>query len=235
MTWGAGWALAHDRELLLEQARYNARVAVVDAPGQTAIDLIVGLKTFVPSAQTEREVQKEVDKLKHYGKPGRRLLHDIDVFCKGINAYYKKTKSGHKPWTRRDVIALNAVKSELFGEGGGAEVESSEFLNGLQSSLGADRGYSVWNDLRERQDPETPVSIPGNFPYAPLPAARTGNRVVDNGSFQPIPTPGATTAGAARELRAPGQQRADGGGQALAPRATRCSSAGRRSATTTPA
>ena len=71
VTWGAGWALAHDRELLLEQARYNARVAVVDAPGQTAIDLIVGLKSFSPSAQTEREVRKEVAKLKAYGKPGR--------------------------------------------------------------------------------------------------------------------------------------------------------------------
>ncbi len=79
VTWGAGWALAHDRELLLEQARYNARVSVIDAPGQTAIDLIVGLKTFVPSAQTEREVQKEVGKLKRYGRPGRRLLHDIDL------------------------------------------------------------------------------------------------------------------------------------------------------------
>jgi acyl-homoserine lactone acylase PvdQ len=201
VTWGAGWALAHDRELLLEQARYNARVAVIDAPGETAIDLIVGLKTFVPSAQTEREVQKEVAKLKRYGKPARRLLHDIDVFCKGINAYYKKTNADHKPWTRRDVIALNAVKSELFGEGGGAEVESSEFLNGLQTSLGGDRGYSVWNDLRERQDPETPVSIPGNFPYAPLPATRSGNRIVDNGSFQPVPEPGATTATATRELR----------------------------------
>src|SRR5215217_6566431 len=77
VTWGAGWALAHDRELLLEQARYNSRVAVVDAPGQTAIDLIVGLKTFVPSAQTERELGKEVGKLKKYGKPGRRLLHDM--------------------------------------------------------------------------------------------------------------------------------------------------------------
>ena len=91
VTWGAGWALAHDRELLLEQARYNARVAVVDAPGETAIDLIVGLKTFVPSAQTEGEVQKEVAKLKRYGKPGRRLLHDIDLFVKGINAYYRST------------------------------------------------------------------------------------------------------------------------------------------------
>ena len=35
VTWGAGWVLAQDRELLLEQARYNARVAVVDAPGLT--------------------------------------------------------------------------------------------------------------------------------------------------------------------------------------------------------
>jgi acyl-homoserine lactone acylase PvdQ len=201
VTWGAGWALARDRELLLEQARYNARVAVVDAPGETAIDLIVGLKTFVPSAQTEREVQKEVDKLRRYGKAGRALLHDIDLFVKGINAYYKSVKANHKPWARRDVIALNAVKSELFGEGGGAEVESAEFLSGLQTSLGGSRGYSVWNDLRQRQDPETPVSIPGDFPYAPLPATRSGNRVVDNGSYQPIPTPGAAAAGTARELR----------------------------------
>jgi acyl-homoserine lactone acylase PvdQ len=203
VTWGAGWVLAEDRELLLEQARYNARVAVVDAPGQTAIDLIVGLKTFQPSAQTEREVQKEVAKLHAYGKPGRRLLHDIDWFVKGINAFYKAEKKTYKPWTRRDVIALNAVKSELFGEGGGSEVDASELLDGLQGSLGADRGYSVWNDLRQRQDPETTVSIPGRFPYAPLPANRKGNKVLDNGSFVPIPGPTATAraAGAERELR----------------------------------
>ena len=190
VTWGAGWAIAHDRELLLEQARYNARVSVIDAPGLTAIDLIVGLKAFKPSAQTEREVSKAVAKLRDYGKPGRRLLHDIDVYVKGINAYYKKTKKPHKPWTRRDVIALNGVKSELFGEGGGGEVPAAEMLDGLSDSLGPERGYSVWNDLRQRQDPETPVSIPGNFPYAPLPAQRTGNVVLDNGSFQPIPVPG---------------------------------------------
>src|SRR5215210_6744095 len=60
VTWGAGWAVAHDRELLLEQARYNARVAVVDAPGLSAIGLVVGLKSFKPSSQTERELAKEV-------------------------------------------------------------------------------------------------------------------------------------------------------------------------------
>jgi hypothetical protein len=50
VTWGAGWAVAHDRELLLEQARFNARVAVLDVPNISAIGLIVGLKSFQPSA-----------------------------------------------------------------------------------------------------------------------------------------------------------------------------------------
>src|SRR5215207_8125584 len=203
VTWGAGWAIAHDRELLLEQARYNARVAVIDAPGLTALDLIVGLKSFEPSARTERELRKETTKLRAYGRPGRRLLHDMDVYAKGVNAYYEANDRPHKPWTRNDVIAFNAVKSELFGEGGGSEVEAAQLLSGLQGSLGGQRGFSVWNDLRQRQDPETPVSIPGNFPYAPLPAKRTGNVVIDNGSFQPVPVPGAAAraAGAEAALR----------------------------------
>ncbi len=50
VTWAAGWTVAQDRELLLEQARYNSRVAVIDAPGLSAIGLVVGLKSFRPSA-----------------------------------------------------------------------------------------------------------------------------------------------------------------------------------------
>ena len=200
VTWGAGWALAHDRELLLEQARFNSRVAVIDAPGLNAINLVVGLKNFQPSAQTESELGKEVGKLRKYGKPGRRLLHDMAVYVKGINAFYRANPSQppHKPWTVRDVIAVNAIKSELFGEGGGGEVDAAQFLDGLQDSLGADAGYSVWNDLRQRQDPETPVSIKKSFPYAPLPADRSGNVVLDNGSFQSVPVPGAAASAAAQ-------------------------------------
>ena len=204
VSWGAGWALAHDRELLLEQARFNARVAVLDVPGLNAIGLVVGLKSFQPSAQGERELAKEVKKLRAYGKRGKQLIHDMDVYVKGINAFYKANKRTHKPWTRLDVIALNAIKSELFGEGGGDEVDAAEMLDGLQDSLGADKGYSVWNDLRQRQDPETPVSIPGNFPYAPLPAQRTGNVVIDNGSFQAVPVAGAAASAAFQgEFRRP--------------------------------
>ena len=196
VTWGAGWAIARDRELLLEQARFNARVAVLDVPNISAIGLIVGLKQFRPSAQAEREVSKEIRKLRRYGRPGRRLIHDMRVYVKGINAFYRAGNRDYRPWTIRDVIALNAIKSELFGEGGGDEVDAAEMLDGLQDSLGADRGFSVWNDLRQRLDPETPVSIRGRFPYAPLPAQRTGNVVLDNGSYDPVATPGAAASAA---------------------------------------
>ena len=204
VTWGAGWTVAQDRELLLEQARYNSRVAVIDAPGLSAIGLVVALKSFQPSAQTERELAKEVTILKRrYGKPGRRLIHDMRVYVKGINAYYRKEhgrNKGPKPWSILDVISLNAIKSQLFGQGGGKEVQAAQLLDGLQDSLGADKGYSVWNDLRQRQDPETTVSVPGNFPYAPLPAKRTGNVVLDNSSFQRVPEPG-VSASAAGDFR----------------------------------
>ena len=196
VTWGAGWALAHDREVLLEQARFNARVAVLDVPNVSAIGLMIGLKSFQPSARAEREVAKEVGKLGRYGRPGRRLVHDMRVYVKGINAFYRSRNRTHRPWTIRDVIAVNAIKSELFGEGGGDEVDAAEMLDGLQDALGHDKGYSVWNDLRQRQDPETPVSNPGNFPYAPLPSQRTGNVVIDNGSYQPVAPPGAAATAA---------------------------------------
>jgi acyl-homoserine lactone acylase PvdQ len=195
VTWGAGWTAAEDRELLLEQARYNSRVAVLDVPGLSAIGLVTALKSFQPSRQTERELAKEVTILKRgYGKGGRQLIHDMRVYVKGINAYYRKAhpaNSRPKPWTILDVISLNAIKSQLFGQGGGKEVQAAQMLDGLQDSLGPDKGYSVWNDLRQRHDPETTVSIPGRFPYAPVPAKRTGNVVLDNGSFQRVPSPGA--------------------------------------------
>ena len=96
------------------------------------------------------------------------------------------------------MIAFNAIKSQLFGQGGGGEVDAAQMLDGLQDSLGADKGLSVWNDLRQRQDPETPVSIQKRFPYGPASSDRSGNVVLDNGSFQRVPVPGVAASKAAQ-------------------------------------
>jgi acyl-homoserine lactone acylase PvdQ len=195
VTFATGWVTADDRGLLLEQARYNSRVAVVDVPGLTALNLIQTLRSFTPSAQTERETAKQTAVLRKAGPAGRQLLHDIDVFIAGINAHYRATKSTSKPFTRNDIYALNALKGQYLGQGGGDEARRSQFLSALQARLGAKKGLSVFNDLRERDDPETPSTVPGRFPYNSVPKTATGNVKIDPGSLD---TSSATAARAAQ-------------------------------------
>ncbi len=95
--WAAGWIAAEDRGLLLQQARYNARVAAIDAPGLSALDLISGLRSFTPSAQTENEVAKQTQVLQNAGPEGRAVLRDIDNFISGINDHLEANNSPNAP------------------------------------------------------------------------------------------------------------------------------------------
>ncbi len=186
-VWAAGWIAAEDRGLLLQQARYNARVAAIDAPGLSALGLISGLKSFVPSAQTEAVVARQTQVLKHAGKEGRAVLADIDSFIKGINAYLDASGSTNAHWTRNDVYSLDALKGQFVGQGGGDEARRSQFLGGLEKRLGAKKGFSVFNDLRQFKNAGSPTSIDGRFPYGRIPKRHPGSVVLDPGSFQPTP------------------------------------------------
>jgi len=185
-VWAAGWIAAADRRLLGEQARYNARVAAIDVPNLTAITLISELQNFVPSEQTEAEVAKQTQVLEAAGPEGRAVLHDIDVFISGINDYVEANDIGTQPWTRNDVFAINALKGQFLGQGGGEEARRSMFLAGLEQRLGARKGKKVFDDLRQFKNPELPVTVPGRFPYLRIPKRATGSAVVDPGSLEPV-------------------------------------------------
>jgi acyl-homoserine lactone acylase PvdQ len=201
--WAAGWIAAEDRGLLLQQARYNARVAAIDAPGLTALSLIAGLRSFTPSAQTEAEVAKQTGVLQRAGPEGRAVLRDIDTFISGINDYLDIHSPSTAPWTRNDVYAVNALKGQFVGEGGGDEARRSQFLAGLQDRLGRLRGKSVFNDLRQFKNPGSQVTVDGHFDYGHIPGNPRGSVILDHGSFQ------ATPAADTREL--PNQTAAESG------------------------
>jgi acyl-homoserine lactone acylase PvdQ len=180
----AGWIAAADRGLLLEQARYNGRVAAIDVPGVTAIGLIAGLDSFEPSQQTENVVAKQTRALQRAGKEGKAVLRDIDTFIKGINAYLDATGSGAERWTRNDVYSVNAVKNQFLGVGGGDEARRARFLGGLQQRLGARKGKKVFDDLRQFRNPQSTVSVDGRFPYGRIPKKAKGSVVIDPGSLE---------------------------------------------------
>jgi acyl-homoserine lactone acylase PvdQ len=189
VVWATGWVLAEDRGLLGEQARYNARIAALDAPNINAFSLVTGLKQFTPSKQAESIVDRQTDLLRRSAR-GRILLHEIDVYLQGINARLRAEKATVKPWTRIDVYAINALAGQIFGEGGGNEPRSAMLLDGLRRELGKAKGTQVWSDLKEQQDPEAPVTLDGRFDYEDAPSKTPGAVVIDDGSYKPVKEPG---------------------------------------------
>ena len=201
-VWAAGWIAAEDRGLLLAQARYDSRVAAIDAPGLSAIGLVEHLKSFVPSRQTENVVSRQTQVLLKAGPEGRAVLHDIDVYVTGINAYLKATNSPQAPFTRNDIYAFNALKDQFFGEGGGDEARRSEFLGALEHRLGVAKGYSVFGDLRQNLNAGSPTTVDGTFNYehAPATPGAPGSVVLNPSSFTATPAaPSAVTASLPRQ------------------------------------
>ena len=184
--WAAGWIAAADRGLLLQQARYNARVAAIDVPGLSAIGLVSSLQSFQPSAQTEAVVAKQTQALRAKGKEGRAVLRDIDTYLTGINDYLDINSPATADWTRNDVYAVNALKNQFLGVGGGDEARRSQFLGGLIKRLGAKKGWKVFNDLRQQTNNGSPTSIDGRFPYAKIPRRKSGSVILDPGSYERV-------------------------------------------------
>ena len=87
MAFGAGWATARDRALLLTLGRGPHGVAVADVPGIDAFSLVTSGQSFVPSAQTEALVTAQRRLLvEEYGGKGRLIIADAQAYADGINA-----------------------------------------------------------------------------------------------------------------------------------------------------
>ncbi len=152
---GAGYAVATDQSLLLGQARSNGVAGLIDMPGVPAINLVLGLYDYQPSSKVVKEVTSQQTKaIEAEGAQGKQLLNDIDTYLAGINARMAVAQPQTPKFTRSDIYALNAIKAQFLGEGGGAEVDNALFLDGLRSKLGTKDGDKAFEDLRARNDPE---------------------------------------------------------------------------------
>ena len=201
-VWAAGWIAQKDRGFLLSQARFNSRAAAIDLPNITAYSLILGLQTFVPSAETEAVVAQQAEALLAKGSDGAQALGDIDTFVEGMNDYLAANSPATVPWTRNDVFAINSFKSQFLGQGGGDEARRSQFLDGLRDRLGGRNAWKVFDDLAQQKNNGSPTTVDGSFPYAPLPQnGRAGTVIIDHDSYEEVdPVDG----GSPMPLSAPG-------------------------------
>ncbi|MCW3012035.1 MAG: penicillin acylase family protein [Solirubrobacterales bacterium] len=154
---GAGHVTGEDRNLLLNQARTNGLASLIDLPGAPGINLVLGLYDFKPSkAITDRVEKEQTAALKSAGPEGEAVLRDIETYVAGLNTWRAANSPSTRPYTRTDIYALNGVKAQFLGEGGGSEVANETMLGGLKAALGRRTGEKAYTDLRQRNDPEHP-------------------------------------------------------------------------------
>ena len=159
---------------------------LIDMPGVPAIQLVLGLYTYKPTKKVLDEATAlQTKSIEAQGAPGRQLLSDIDVYLAGINLWYSQNSPTTAPFTRTDIYALNGLKSQFLGQGGGQEVANASFLDAARSKLGATRGDEAYEDLRGRYDPETATTTTRSFPdQTKVSVAKPRGMVrIVNGSF----------------------------------------------------
>ena len=212
VIFGAGYVMAEDRNLLLDLARGNGFAAAIDVPGVSALQLLLGLYTYQPSASVRAEVTRRNEAaLKAAGSAGRKVLADIDTYLVGINRWYAQNRPSAARFGRAEVFAVNAFKAQFLGQGGGQEVENALFLDEARDRFGARRGASVYEDLRQRNDPGTSTTTSRRAPYQTAVSVRRPKGVVrlERGSFKSagIKLPGASPTAAATPAATEGIQR----------------------------
>jgi acyl-homoserine lactone acylase PvdQ len=183
VTFGAGWVTAEDRGFLIDVLRKPARLGALDAPGIDPFATISLLKSFDPTPQTEQFLSSQRSLLEAAGAKGQQVIADIQSYADGINAFKAQSGLPFDHWGENDVLGVGALTSAVLGTGGGDEVRRSELLSALQQRLGTSAGETLWNDLREIDDPETPVTLDRSARFGDPPHHRKGNAIVDAGSL----------------------------------------------------
>ncbi|MFE9249225.1 penicillin acylase family protein [Streptomyces sp. NPDC007088] len=203
---GAGYAAGQDRLWLIDLFRHIGRGELTSFAGGALANQGLEQEFWPQAPYTEDDLQKQVAYIRsHNGERGEQAMDDAQAYIDGLNSYREKAKKGRyfpgeydltgkidpitnagdiQPFKITDMIALASVVGGLFGNGGGGEVQQALSLLDAQQKYGVQKGTEVWESFRQRDDPETVLTVHDgtSFPYAGKPAKARGAAMPDPGS-----------------------------------------------------
>ncbi|MGW1890953.1 penicillin acylase family protein [Streptomyces sp. NPDC002004] len=228
---GAGYAAGQDRLWLIDLFRHIGRGELTSFAGGAPANQGLEQEFWPQAPYTEEDLQKQVDWIRtHNGPRGEQAMADAQAYVDGLNAYREQSKNGRyfpgeyvltgkidaitnvgeiQPFKLTDLIALASVVGGLFGNGGGGEVDNALSLLKAQQKYGVVEGTKVWESFRQRNDPETVLTVHdgSSFPYVGKPKNPRGGAMPDPGSVQREPLvfdrTGAAKTGAKAPVKAP--------------------------------
>jgi acyl-homoserine lactone acylase PvdQ len=206
---GAGYAGAEERLFVMDLLRHVGRGDLTSFAGGAAGNRALEQSVWRNSPYTEADLQAQVQRLKNKGAQGAQVYADSQSYIAGINAYIdhcmanrncpgEYVLTGHMDaitnaggpvdFTLTDIIAISGVVGGLFGGGGGSEMLSALVRIAARAKYGTTVGDQVWAAFRERNDPETTLTLHNgqSFPFGEPPSGATGVTLPDAGSAQPV-------------------------------------------------
>ncbi|HUR51307.1 MAG TPA: penicillin acylase family protein [Mycobacteriales bacterium] len=223
VAWGAGYANIEDRMFLTDVLRHTGAARMAEFLGPSPSNIASDAAQLRSAAYTPDEAETQLLKLaQRYGAEGADLLDQLDSMIRGMNkaqqdlcpltgrapvpghvgiglgekcpVEYAALSKRPEPYTRADIVSIASLVGGIFGKGGGGELANARWLQQLQAKLGKAEGRRVYDDLREKNDPEAPVTSREATPYL-------GGRVDPDRPGVALPDLGGATAsgtGAAR-------------------------------------
>lgn len=202
VAFGAGYAIAESRLLILELARIIGRSGSIEMSGAGGADILSVITTLGSSPAinySEAELQAQLDDAVKVAGPvkGPQILAQAQAYTDGINRFLN-TKPVLPPlfgqlglgfpakWRITDIVASGILVDDIFGAGGGDEVGNAKALAALVAKLGPTAGAATYADLRNVDDPDATNAVSGTFPYPRFASTpngpSTGNNTVNPAS-----------------------------------------------------
>jgi penicillin amidase len=164
---GFGYAVAQDRLWQLEVNRRAARGLLAEILGPSFLEADMAARTV---GYTEAELNDMFDSLPpDVQQRFQAYVDGINLYVASVVVPFPLTKTPAEfvalgipptPWSVTDVVVFGAFRARNFGEIGGDELENQELLQYLTSEFGTVEGSAVFNDVRWRNDPDAPVTVP---------------------------------------------------------------------------
>jgi acyl-homoserine lactone acylase PvdQ len=182
---GAGYSSAEDCLVFMDVLRHYGAGQLSWAGGANVGE---DEATWMSAPYTQEDRGEMLAQLpRQFGPDGAQLLADLQDYVDGVNAYIARVRfnptelpaeylllghpEGPVPWHREDVLAVATLIGGQLGNGGGSELSEVELLQANMKRWGTRKGYGIWRDLREADDPEAPVTATRKrgFPYGAVP------------------------------------------------------------------
>ena len=186
VAFGAGYVGTEDRMFLQDALRHVGAARATEFLGPSEANIAMDRDQLRAAAYTEEEAaQQLVNITKRYPEEGPKLVEALNHFIDGINAAqqamcpagspiapdcpaeYGALQIRPEPFKPTDVVYIASLVGGIFGKGGGGEYTNAKWLQKLIAKFGAVEGRRVYDDLRERNDPEAPTTADTPFPYEP--------------------------------------------------------------------